>query len=73
MDDYRRIKLGCDLSAQLTAMWMAEGAELLDFEMILCHVLSAQIVGAAHDYKMDPVKLANIIHHFTLKFIEKTK
>ena len=73
MDDYRRIKLGCDLSAQLTAMWMADGAELLDFEMILCHALSAQIVGAAKDYKMDPVKLANSIHHFTLKFIEKTK
>ena len=73
MDDYRRIKLGCDLSEQLTAMWMAEGAELLDFEIILCHALSAQIVGAAQDYKMDPVKLANIIHTFTLKFIEKTK
>ena len=73
MDDYRRIKLGCDWSAQLTAMWMAEGAELLDFEMILCHALSAQIVCAAQEYKMDPVKLANIIHYFTLGFIEKTK
>ena len=73
MDDFRRIELGCKLSAQLTAIWMAEGAELLDFEMIMCHALSAQIVGAAQEYKMDPVKLANIIHTFTLKFIEKTK
>ena len=73
MDDYRRIKLGCDLSAQLTAMWMVEGAELLDFEMILCHALSAQIIGAAKDCGKDPVELANIIHYFTLKFIEKTK
>ena len=73
MDDYRRIKLGCDLSAQLTAMWMAEGAALLDFEMILRHALSAQIIGAAKDCGKDPVELANIIHHFILKFIEKTK
>ena len=73
MDDYRRIKLGCDLSTQLTAMWMAEGAELLDFEMILCHALSAQIIGSAKDCGKDPVELANIIHYFTLKFIEKTK
>ena len=73
MDDFRRIRLGCELTAQLTKLWMTENANLLDFEMILCNALSAQIVGAAKDYKMDPVKLANIIHHFTLKFIEKMK
>ena len=53
------------------AAWLTSW--LLDFEMILCHALSAQSVGAAQEYKMDPVKLANIIHTFTLKFIEKTK
>ena len=75
MDDFRRIKLGGDLSAYITHMWLAESekVELLDFEMVMCQAISCQIVGAAKDLKVDPVKLANAIHEGTLKFIEKWK
>ena len=72
MDEFRKIKLGCELSEHITAMWMAEkNIELLDFEMVICLAVSGQIVGAAKDFKVDPVWLANVIHEGTLKFVEK--
>ena len=72
MDDFRRIKLGGELSEHITSIWLAEkDIELLDFEMIICQAISCQIVGAAKDFKKDPTWLANVIHEGTLKFIEK--
>ena len=72
MDEFRRIKLGGDLSSYITSMWMAEDKiELLDFEMVMIQALSAQIIGAAQELKVDPVKLANVIHKGTLRFIER--
>ena len=73
MDDYRRIELGGQLTEQLTALWLAEGADLLDFEMIICQTMAFQIHGAAKDYNKDPVELANIIHHGIVKLISKIK
>ena len=73
MDDFRRINLGSQLTKQLTALWLAEGADLLDFEMIICQTMAFQIHGAAKDYNKDPVELANIIHHGIVKLISKIK
>ena len=73
MDDFRRIQLGSQLTEQLTALWLAEGADLLDFEMIICQTMASQIHGAAKDYNKDPVELANIIHHGIVKLISKIK
>ena len=75
MDEFRRIKLGCELSEHITSMWMAEPEkiETLDFVMVMCQAISGQIVGAAKDLNDDPVRIANVIHEGTLKFIEKWK
>jgi hypothetical protein len=75
MDDFRRIKLGCELSAHITSMWLAESdkIETIDFVMVMCQAISGQIVGAAKDLNDDPVRLAKVIHEGTLKFIEKIK
>ena len=75
MDDFRKIMLGCELSEYITSRWLAEPdkIETIDFVMVMCQVISGQIVGAAKDLNENPVRLAKVIHEGTLKFIEKMK
>ena len=59
------------MSEHITSVWLANDAKLVDFEMILIHVLTAQIMGAAKDENIDPVKLEETIHYGVQKMIKK--